>query len=247
MTRATAVSRLAGALLVVGSLALLALVGVGAVLNARAERSFDAVLAARHLSTVADGLRAALQSAESSQRGYVITANQIYLAPYATARAEAAQRSEELREVLGGRPETRAALDRLALLVAQKLAEMDRVVELQRTGEGEEARAQVETNRGKALMDEANIFLSRFMRLGDERLRAAADEQRSGLATLRTVNAVAAALTALAVAAVVWIIASFLRTVTRARDEVERLNAELEQRVERRTAELRRPATAPSS
>jgi two-component sensor histidine kinase len=76
------------------------------------------------------------------------------------------------------------------------------------------------------------------MRLGDERLRVAAQAQRQGLTVLRTVNAVAAALTAVAVAAVVWIIASFLRAVTRARDEVERLNADLEQRVDRRTAEL---------
>lgn len=79
--RAAAVSRIAGALLVVGFLALLAVVGVGMLLNARAEHSFDAVLAARNLSAVADGLRAALQAAEASERGYVITANQIYLAP----------------------------------------------------------------------------------------------------------------------------------------------------------------------
>jgi hypothetical protein len=59
--RAAAVSRIAGALLVVGFLALLAVVGVGMLLNARAERSLDAVLASRNLSAVADGLRAALQ------------------------------------------------------------------------------------------------------------------------------------------------------------------------------------------
>jgi two-component sensor histidine kinase len=76
------------------------------------------------------------------------------------------------------------------------------------------------------------------MRLADLQLRTAADEQRRGLATLRTVNTVAAVLIGLAVASVVWIIAAFVRTLARARDEVERLNADLERRVELRTAEL---------
>jgi two-component sensor histidine kinase len=236
--RAAIVSRIAGALLVVGFLALLAVVGVGMLFNARAERSFDATLEARNLSAVADGLRAALQAAEASERGYVVTANQIYLAPFATAKAEVLQRSEDLRHALQDLPETEGALDRLETLVADKLDLMDQVVEFQRAGQGDQARALIETNRGKALMDEANVFLLRFVRLGDEQLRTAADDQRRGLATLRTVNTVAAALIAVAVALVVWIIAAFVRSLARARDEVEHVNADLERRVELRTAEL---------
>jgi two-component sensor histidine kinase len=236
--RAAAVSRLTGALLIAGFIALLALVGVGIILNARAERSFDAVLAARNLSSVADGLRAALQAAEASERGYIITANQIYLAPYITAKADVLQRSGDLQDATRNLPETEGALARLRTLVAEKLNLMDQVVEFQRAGQGEQARALIETNRGKALMDEANIFLMRFMRLGDEQLRTAAEEQRRGLATLRTVNTVAAALITVAVGAVVWIIAAFARTLARSRDEVERLNSGLEQRVAIRTAEL---------
>ncbi len=231
-------SRLARALLAAVFLALLALASVGILLNSRAERSFDAVLAARQVSAVADSLRGALQAAEASQRGYVITANQIYLAPYTTARVEAEQQTGELAQALRGVPEVGQALGRLETLVAEKLALMDQVVELQRAGDSAGARALIETNRGKALMDEANIFLMRFVRLGDEQLRAAADDQRRGLAILRTVNILGAALIAVAVATVVWIIASFVRTVTRARDEVEHLNANLERRVDLRTAEL---------
>jgi two-component sensor histidine kinase/CHASE3 domain sensor protein len=179
-----------------------------------------------------------VQAAEASERGYVVTANQIYLAPYANARTETLQRSEDLREALRDLPETRRALGRLETLIAEKLALMDQVVEFQRTGQGEQARALIETNRGKALMDEANIFLMRFVRLGDEQLRLAAEEQRRGLAILRAVNTVVAALIALTVASVVWIIAAFARRLARSRDEVERFNADLERRVEIRTAQL---------
>lgn len=233
---AAAVSGVAAALVVLGVLALLALVGVGILLNARAERSFDAVLAARHVSAVADGLRAALQAAEASQRGFALTANQIYLAPYTTARAEAVQRTADLRGALGGEAEAAPALERLEALVAEKLGQMDGLVEARRAP-GDDV-AVVETTRGKALMDEANIFLMRFVRLGDERLRAAADDQRRGLATLRTVNAVAAALAVGAVAAAAWIVIGVARSLARSRDEVERLNQGLERRVEARTAEL---------
>lgn len=232
------VTRIAGVLLVIGILALVAVVVAAYVLGVRAQRSFDDVLAARDLSSTADVLRYSIQSAESSQRGYNLTGNQIYLAPYATARAEAVKRMADLRVAMADTETMTPAIDRLGALVGEKFAEMDRIIRLKRAGRDAEALEAVQTNRGKALMDEANVFLTRFVRLGDERLRLAADEQRRWLDILRYVDLVAAALIAVVVATVLRLFWAFAGSLARARNELQALNLGLEQRVEERTAEL---------
>jgi CHASE3 domain sensor protein len=50
-------------------------------LGERAQSYFDDAIAARNTRVAAVELRSALQTAESSQRGFIITGNEIYLAP----------------------------------------------------------------------------------------------------------------------------------------------------------------------
>ena len=68
------------ALIVVGFLALLGIVGMTIWLGERAQFYFNDVIAARDIRASAVELRNALQTAEASQRGYLVTGNQIYLA-----------------------------------------------------------------------------------------------------------------------------------------------------------------------
>ena len=56
---------------------------------------------------------------------------------------------------------------------------MDRTIALKREGSDAEALAIVRTNRGKALMDEANVFFSGIVRAADERLTTGVGEQRA--------------------------------------------------------------------
>ena len=61
-------------------------------------------------------------------------------------------------------------LRRLTAVVAEKFAEMDQTIALKSDRRDAEALALFRTNRGKALMDEANVFLSGIIRAADERL-----------------------------------------------------------------------------
>ena len=74
-------------LLAVGFLTLLAIVGMTIWLG-NAQVYFNEAFEARDIRTAAVELRNAVQSAESSQRGYLVTGNEIYLAPYDTARTQ---------------------------------------------------------------------------------------------------------------------------------------------------------------
>ena len=51
-------------------------------LGERAQVYFNEVIAARDARSAAVDLRNAVQTAESSQRGFLFTGNEIYLAPY---------------------------------------------------------------------------------------------------------------------------------------------------------------------
>src|ERR1041384_3285934 len=92
------------ALFTIGFLTLLAIVGSTIWLGERSRIYFDDVIAARDTRSVAVELRNALQTAESSQRGYLFTSNEIYLAPYDSAKAQASARLDALRRLLPGYP-----------------------------------------------------------------------------------------------------------------------------------------------
>jgi two-component sensor histidine kinase len=226
--------------LVVGFIALLAIVGTTFWLNQRSQSSFERAIVARNIGAAASGLRHAIQTAETSQRGYIVTGNQIYLAPYRTAKTLAVQKLDELDKTLNGLPGAGPPLDRLKVVTAQKIAEMDESVTLKRDRLDNAALAVLRTNRGKALMDEANVFLASFVRNADERLTEELREQKQNAAVLRIVSIIGGTLIVLVVGIVFWTVIGYARNLRRARDEVAAMNSALEVRVAERTDELRR-------
>ena len=81
-------------------------------------------------------------------------------------------------------------MQRLSEVIAQKIDEMDRTVKLRSDFHAADALAVFESNRGKALMDEANLFLSGTIRGLDERLTRDVAEQRTNADMLRWVSSV---------------------------------------------------------
>src|SRR5476649_220109 len=154
-------------LLAIGLLTLLAIVGTTIWLNERAQVNFDDVIEARDTRSAAVELRSAMEAAESSQRGFLVSNNEIYLAPFDSAKASARRQLDRLQQLLRPYSETAPMLQRLSAVVDAKFAEMDQTVSLKEDRRDEEALALLRTNRGKALMDEANVFLSGIIRTAD--------------------------------------------------------------------------------
>lgn len=240
MTSSSHVIRTTVALLAVGFAALLLIVVMTLRLGDRAAILFDEAIVARDLRSSAAEARAAVQTAESSQRGFVLTGNQIYLAPYGTAKATAERELAAVARLLARDPASQPALRHLAELVAEKSAEMDRSIALKRDRRDGDALALIRSNRGKALMDEANVFFSSIIRAADERLTRAADEQRDNAARLRSVTMAGGVLIVAVVVVVVLTVLRYTRDLAAAREQVAALNRGLEKRVEERTAALAR-------
>ena len=225
-------------LLGVGLLTLVGIVGTTIWLGERAQVYFSLVTEARVLRTAAVELRSALQTAESSQRGFLVSGNEIYLAPYDSAKLQAGRHLETLRTALATDPEAEPMMRRLTTVVADKIKEMDETIALKSNLRDGDAMAMLRTNRGKALMDEANVFLSGAVRTAEERLADGIAEQRENASMLRWVSAVGGLLIILVVAGFALTVLRYAQESAQARDEVRLLNTTLEDRVQRRTADL---------
>lgn len=224
--------------LVIGFLALFAVVGMTMWLGERSNAFFQDTALQRDTRIAAVELRDALRTAESSQRGYLLTGNEIYLAPYDTAKARARQQMSHLERHFVTVSQSPPYLSRLKEVVDDKLREMDQSVALKRAGSDADALSVVSSNRGKALMDEINVFLYAAILNADEKSTIFEVEQQNNAVMLRWVSIVAAFVIILVVATVAFTVYRNRRDITQARDEVREINRTLEERVETRTHEL---------
>lgn len=139
-------------------------------------------------------LLSALKDAETAQRGFLLTGDPAFLAPYAPARAAAARLL----------PRTGAALERQ---VAAKFAELDDTIAAFRAGDVTAARRAVASGEGKRIMDGLREAVERAghaeHRLTAERL-AAYRQHRDDSRQLLTVTAMLFTLVLIAITVALW-------------------------------------------
>jgi two-component sensor histidine kinase len=224
--------------LAVGLVALVAIVIGTFWLNANSQALFKDVVAARDARSAAVELRNELLAAESSAHGYLVSGNEIYLSPYERAKARARRQASVVATLFVPYAEMAEALKRLQPVVELKFTELDAAVTLKKERDDAGASARFGTNRGKALMDEASVYLNGLLRAADTRLTAAAEAQQVNAAWLRWLAIGGAIIIILFVGSAALAAGAYARGLREARDEVGALNATLEQRVADRTADL---------
>src|SRR3954451_1041151 len=112
------VVKYAGLLLAIGFLTLLGIVGMTIWLGERAQTYANEAIQARDTRVSAVELRSAIQSAESAERGFIVSGNEIYLAPYDSARVSLERQLARLKSLLAPYKETDAMLRRLSAVIA---------------------------------------------------------------------------------------------------------------------------------
>ena len=130
---------LAVILLAAGFFALIIIVVATFWLGQRARQYASDVTHVRELRVSAVELKNALLTAESGQRGYLFSGNDIYLAPFDSAKAAARREAGELEKDLVSYPQFRPMVSQLAGLVDAKIAEMEETVALKKSSDEEEA------------------------------------------------------------------------------------------------------------
>jgi signal transduction histidine kinase/CHASE3 domain sensor protein len=135
----------------------------------------DAVTLSRDIAESLQNVLARLTDAETSQRGYLLTGSQIYLAPGEGAAADVHHSLAAARRLIADSTE-QARLDTLSIVIAEKLAELEAAKRAYEGAGGlSAAAAQVRSNRGQFLMREARELIANIV--GEERARLAHREE----------------------------------------------------------------------
>ncbi len=224
--------------LFIGFFALAIIVVMTFWLNQRTQQNFNNVTADRSLRTAVTDLRNNMQAAESNQRGYLYTGNEIYLAPYSVAESQLQKQLLNVQSRLKDYPELAAAIARLSAVIELKNKEMDDSIELKKKGDDALALSLVQSNRGKALMDEANVFLGGIVRSTEQRLLVGVQEQQREALLLNWVSIIGALVILGTGALAGYFVLNHTWNLAKAREELNSLNLSLEQRVGERTTEL---------
>jgi signal transduction histidine kinase/DNA-binding NarL/FixJ family response regulator len=117
-------------------------------------RQADQIELTERVVTGINALISSLTEAETGQRGFLLTGEDHYLAPYLQARADIPALLKSLEALTTTRPEQAARIERLRPLVSDKLGELARTIELRRSNGIDAALAVVRTDQGRAVMDQ---------------------------------------------------------------------------------------------
>ena len=150
--------------LVLGFVLLAGIVGARSLLIESQRDSNDAVRSAFALDNRLVTTLSLVQDAETGQRGFLLTGEEIYLAPYRSAVSALPGELEEISEAVASRPRRHAQMEALVAAVDVKLAEIDETIALYRAGNAAEALALVRTNRGKVSMDRVRTVINEIRR-----------------------------------------------------------------------------------
>ena len=218
----------AGALLVASAITL------NVFLSSLAEARASVLQASSILQDVAK-LHLDVRAAETGQRGYVLTGERRYLAPYERAIGSVWDSFKRLERSVRNR-EQATRLGDLRPLVETKLDELARTVELRQQG-FEEALAMVRTDVGQRLMEEIDAAIGEFERAEQDIVASRTRRLEQQAAWTSRVAALTGALALVsALLGVVWMARQ--RANARLLDAERGFRRSLEGQVEERTAQL---------
>jgi len=130
---------------------------------------------------------ASLTDAETGQRGFVITGNDEFLGPYKSGRTELEGHFGNLRTLTADNAVQQRRLDSVRPVIDQKLAELERTVELRRSAGFEATERVIANGNGKRYMDDVRRILAEMDRDEQALLAQRHRDAEASAQTARTV------------------------------------------------------------
>jgi signal transduction histidine kinase len=236
----TAFIRSTIAAMLAGLAALLVIVGVNLWLVEQARVYANQSVATRLERSAIVDLRNLIDDAETSQRGYLLTSEEQYLTPYNEAERQIQEQIGRVRSRTEHDPVQRDAVTKLSQIIADKLVELHRTIDLVEAGRREEALAIVRTDRGRLLMEDARRLFASMVQRAEDNIARAVQKQRDAITALQWVTLGGAIVIVLVVGGAVWSVIAYTRQLLASQREIAELNIGLEERVRERTADLGR-------
>ena len=202
--------------------ALLLTVGVGTCFWAF-QQVKDAAVAREQSNLVIDranDLLSEVRDAETGQRGFSLTGNEVFLEPYVAVRDSVRPDLRELRQ-LTVIPAAQQHLDAIAPLLDAKMQELADVIALRRNQDIPAVIARVSTGRGKQLMDDLRGEMAAFLQVERAALAQREAEYQRNLRRLFALIAAASLVTLLLVFSCVVLLTREARQAVRNRAHLE--------------------------
>src|SRR3984957_4479105 len=235
-------------LLLVLSIGLLLTFGVVAYSYRSALDNQELTAHVRHTLEVKEQLHRVMlvfDNAETGQRGFLLTAEPVYLAPYEQATTQAESEISRLDSLTQNNPLQREQLRQLKAVGELKLADPRQTAQTEKAGKPEEARRILLAGLGRQHMDQIRAILAAMQEQESRRFATwSASAQRSRW-SLVLASAATAILSIIVYVLVVQLIRSSARNEKQVRAQTEaRLRAEEQLRFATETARERQQAEA---
>ncbi len=159
------------------------------------EQASDQRRDSRVVITAADGLLSALVNAENGQRGFALTGDEAYLAPYLAVRDTLKRNLSVLRQLTASVP-AQQHVDTIAPLLDAKLAEMENTISMRRNHDVSGVLTLISSDVGKRLMEAIRLQMDAVVQIETD-----IQQQRNNQfdASMRRLFAIIVALAVLAV------------------------------------------------
>lgn len=226
--------------LAAGVIVLLSIVAVSAWLSVRTAQHAEEAVLERDIRALTTNLLAATIDAETGQRGYLLTGETRYLAPFERAQPRLRRDMASLRELVARDAAQLAAVNELSGVIDAKMAELTETIEQAKAGQRDAAIQTVLSDRGRLLMENARTRLAQLISNAEGRGAARLQAVTEGAEILTWVTAAGSLLTVLFAAGASWTVLQYTRELVAARSELQALNVGLEERVAERTEALTR-------
>src|SRR5689334_80241 len=210
---------------------LLVFLGINGIISQRSTRKLiqnEQLVAHTHeVLANLDQTLAMLTEAESGQRGFILTGNEVYLANYKEDLHRLPEQIEKLKRLTADNPSQQQRVVRLEEEINQRIATLNDVLELARTQGVKAASHTIESNAGRVLMSEARATMNEMQaeeqRLLDIRARESRQSAFRTLLTFAAVNVITIGL----VAALYLLFRRYLSLQHAANEELKKQQAAL--------------------
>jgi two-component sensor histidine kinase/CHASE3 domain sensor protein len=202
------------------------------------EQAREQVAHERAVDEAVNRVEDSLLTAESSQRGYLVTGRDLYLGPYNSSAASVGPALEQLSALVRGDVRRVAIVNGLHDELIQKFSEMNRTIALLASGQRDEAASVINSDVGLQLS--ANIIADLRSLQNDVRVQRgeAASHEREAAQRLVVALCLAAVFSVAAALLALLELAEHTRKLRRRERERDELVQNLEARVARRTQDL---------
>lgn len=180
----------------------------------------------------------AITDAESRQRGFIITGEERYLAPYSSEVVIASEHIERLKTLTQDNPRQQERLARLEPLVRTRLAMLQKGLELRRTQGAEAGRAFVQSGQGQGAMRQLRELAAAMQGEEERLLRTRSLESRESGRSALFSSMVSNSVLVLVFCLLYLFVHRSFRERERSEAALRAAHGLLEVKVEERTAEL---------